>query len=345
MTRSIRPSVPDDAPAIVSLFDELGLHPNARARDLQWKYWAPRADFPGPRSYVLTSDGIVVAHAALVPGVILSEGRRSTSAHVIDWVARRGHGGAGVALMKYIGQQVDCLLAFGGSDDTLRILPHIGFRGVGSVTGFARPLFPLRALNPDVRISWRLMSRLARNLVWKYTLPQAPYGERTVRPVTDHDEIARLASCMPRAIKDVAVFERRAEQLRYVLECTIVKMSLYSVDRAGCAPGYFMLAYAAGQVRIVDIWTNSLEPLDWQAMVNSAVAQANQHPEASEIVMWASHLRQANAAISCGFRARFELPIQIRIAAGASLNASGLNVQLLDNDAAYLHEGVASHWI
>ena len=108
-----------------------------------------------------------MAHAALIPGAILTQGHRSKTGHVIDWVARRGQGGAGVALMKHIGQQVESLLAFGGSDDTLRILPHIGFRPAGTVTGYARPLFPLRILKNDVSLSWRLLPRLGRNLAWK----------------------------------------------------------------------------------------------------------------------------------------------------------------------------------
>ncbi len=69
--------------------------------------------------------------------------------------------------MKHIGQQVESLLAFGGSDDTLRILPHIGFRAAGTVTGYARPLFPLRILDGDVSLSWRLCHAWAGISAWK----------------------------------------------------------------------------------------------------------------------------------------------------------------------------------
>jgi hypothetical protein len=54
---------------------------------------------------------------------------------VIDWAARRGGDGAGVALMKYIGQQTGALLAIGGSTETLRILSHIGVRPAGAASG------------------------------------------------------------------------------------------------------------------------------------------------------------------------------------------------------------------
>jgi hypothetical protein len=345
MKRSIRPSTPDDAPAIAALFAELGMNPNVRAEDLHWKYWVSRPDWPGPRSYVLTSDGEIIAHGALIPGAILTTDNRTTTAHVIDWVARRGQGGAGVALMKHIGQQVDSLLAFGGSDDTLRILPHIGFRAAGTVTGYARPLFPLRILKSDVRIHWRLLPRLARNLFWKL---MAARGERSAwraARVSGATELARLARCLPGPVNGTTVLERSPELLGYMLDCTILRTALYTMEKGGEVGGYFMLAIAPGQVRIIDCWMSSQDPADWRAMINAAVAQARPDPEASEVVLWASNALQHAVVQSCGFRARFHLPMQIRVTGGTPVNSVGLNVQMLDNDAAYLHEGCRSLWI
>jgi hypothetical protein len=345
MKRSIRPSTPADAPAIVALFAELGLHPNSRAEDLHWKYWAARSDWPEPRSYVLTGDEGILAHAALVPGAILTAGRRSKTGHVIDWVARRGQGGAGVALMKHIGQQVQSLLAFGGSADTLRILPHIGFRPAGTVTGYARPLFPLRILKDDANRTWRLLPRLARNMAWKAMAPSTEGGAWLARPVSHDEEIARVAVCLPEAVGRTTVLERSPELLRYTLSCTIVRTALYTMEREGRIGGYYMLSFVPRQVRIIDCWMASQDPADWRAMFNSAVTQARQDPGAAEVVLWASNRSQQAAASTCGFRARFHLPVQVRMTSGMTASTEDLNIQMLDNDAAYLHESSSTHWI
>ncbi len=344
MKRSIRPSTPADAPAIVALFAELGLNPNARAEDLQWKYWTPRFDSPGHRSYVLTSDDEIVAHAALVPGAILTETRRITTGHVIDWVARRGQGGAGVALMKHIGQQVDCLLAFGGSPDTLRILPHIGFHALGYVTGYARPLFPLRVLDKNVRLSWKLAARLVRNLTWTLMAPATMSGEWRPRAIADHAQISMLSACLPAVANGNAVLERTSGLFHYYLDCTIVRVAIFGMERAGRIGGYFALAFVPGQVRIIDYWVSSDDLSDWQAALNNAVAIARHQSDAAELVLWASNEMQHAVAKACGFHARFKMPVQIRSFAAIPVRAGELNVQMLDNDAAYLHEAAGSHW-
>src|SRR5262245_46530942 len=146
MSRAVRPSTPEDAPAIVALLEQAGLRPSRASADLHWKYWQPRADCPEPRSWVLADGTDVIAHAAAIRSNCSWQGGRIRLIHMIDWAARPGEVGAGTALMKYIGRQTQALLAIGGSADTLSILPHIGFRPLGEATGYVRTLFPLRFL-------------------------------------------------------------------------------------------------------------------------------------------------------------------------------------------------------
>jgi hypothetical protein len=133
-----RPLTAADVPSVLGLFAEAGLSPNVGPQDLQWKYWQPRADWPGPRSFVLADGRGPIAHAALIPAWCAWGVHRIKMIHVIDWAARPGTVGAGVALMKHIGQQAQALLAIGGSAQTLRILPQIGFRPIGLATGYVR---------------------------------------------------------------------------------------------------------------------------------------------------------------------------------------------------------------
>jgi hypothetical protein len=78
-------------------------HPMFERRHLQWKYWQPRQGWQGSRSYVLTRNGEIIAHAAVVPAVCSSVTDRLKLLHVIDWAASADTRGAGNTLMQHIG--------------------------------------------------------------------------------------------------------------------------------------------------------------------------------------------------------------------------------------------------
>ena len=113
-------------------------------------------------------------------------------------------------------------------------------------------------------------------------------------------------------------------------------MQLYSVERAGRARGYFVLASAPGQVRIADCWMDSDRPADWRAMINCAVAQAGRDRCAAEVVIWASDPLLSETLRASGFHARQKTPILLRPTNAAAVPAAPLRVQMLDNDEAYL---------
>ena len=341
MNRAVRPTTPADAAAIVALFAEVGLYPNVDPPHLHWKYWQPRTDRPGPRSFVLASGSELLAHAATIPGISAWRTREIPITHVIDWAARRGELGAGVALMKHIGQQAGALLAIGGSVATLGILPHIGFRPAGTATGYVRPLFPLRMLRGVANPTWRLGPRFARSVCWKLAAPRSRGAEWQARRLAS-DEADHIAAVLPRASEGMAVTGRSTELFRYMLSCPIVPMTLFAVERAGRAGGYFLLASTPGQVRIADCWMESNEPRDWRAMILCAVEQAKHDPQAAEVVIRANDPLLAGALAASGFHPRNQTAIQLR--APDAMPAGLLRVQMLDNDAAYFHEGKNEYW-
>ena len=344
MQRIVRPSTPADSDAIVALFAGAGLHPNADPGSLHWKYWQPRADWKQPRSFVLTAGSELIAHGALVPGALLTQSGRETTAHVTDWVARRGEMGAGVVLMKHIAQQVGALIAIGGSDDTLRILPHIGFQSVGLATSYVRPLFPLRRLHGNEDRDWKTLPRIVRSLAWRAAAPTAVGAGWGTRPVAAEADLEQLAMVLPTATANLTLLERSVELFRYMLHCPIVPMQLYALEHAGQLRGYFLLASAPGQVRIVDCWVNSGDSTDWRSMLLCAVARARQDAQASELVMRASDPLLTTVLPRCGFHPRGETSIRVRPPRGAAPPASPLRVQMLDNDAAFFHEGRNEFW-
>jgi hypothetical protein len=343
MKRTLRPLTAADIAAVLALFDEAGLHPNAAPAELQWKYWQARADWPQPRSFVLTEADELIAHGAVVPGWCAWGTQRIRVIYVIDWAARSGALGAGVALMKHIGRQAQALLAIGGSADTLRILPEIGFRPMGVATGYVRPLFPLRLLRGGTIPPAKVLARIARGFLWRLAAPAAGAAGWQVRAVAA-DEIGRIECVFPSPARGMAVLERSVELFRYALSCPIVAMRLFSLERAGRVRGYFLLASAPGQVRIADCWVDSDEPADWCAMIQCAVAQAKHDPQAAEVVMWANDPLLAGALSGCGFHARFDTPVQLRPTDDAALPQGPLRVQMIDCDGAFLHDGRAEYW-
>jgi hypothetical protein len=341
-----RPSTPEDVPAIVALLAQAGLRPNLEPQDLHWKYWQPRADWPGPRSFVLTDDGsAILAHGGIIPGSCAWESQRLKTLHVIDWAASARDIGAGVALMNYIGQQTEALLAIGGSAQTMQILPHIGFRASGIAVGYTRVLSPLRLLRDAKPRNWRLLPRLARSLAWKLAAPPAaPRDDWHTRRIAG-DDLERISVVLPVPARGMGVFERSADLFSYALACPIAPIHLYSVERAGRVRGYFLLAFAPGQVRIVDCWMDSDRQDDWRAMIHCAVEEAGRDPRAAEVVMWASDALLSESLRASGFHARHETSILLRSANGAALPAGPLRVQMLDNDEAYLHHGRIELWL
>src|SRR5438094_936966 len=234
MSRSIRPSTRADAAAIVALLAQAGLRPHTEPEHLDWKYWRPRSDWPGPRSFVLTEGTAPIAHAAIVPG-----GRvRRISAEGLE----------------------------------------------------------------------------------------------------------QMGGALPVSGRGTTALERSAALFAHWLACPIAPMRLYLLKRAGRVRGYFLLASAPAQVRIADCWVDSEEPADWRALIACAVAEARLDTQVAEIVGWASDPLHAGAFKACGFLAREATPVQVRPSRGSAMPPGTLRVQMLDNDAAYLHRGRNEFW-
>jgi hypothetical protein len=340
--RRIRASRPEDAPEIVALMTAAGLRPNVEPQHLYWKYWQEREDWSGARSYVLADGDRVLAHGALVPAHCSCEAGRLKIVHMIDWAARRSEPGAGVTLMKYIGSLVDGLLGIGGSAATLKIMPLIGYRARGLVTGYVRPLHPLQLLSGVAEPNWKVLPRVARSALWCLTTPRPVDGEWRANRVAVGD-VGQLASVLPGREREFAVLERTEGLLRYALACPIVPMTLHALKRSGLLKGYFLLAYAPGQARLVDSWVASEEPEDWRALIQCAVMEASRNREVAELVTWANDPLFAQSLIECGFRARLTVPVYLR-ATAAGIAPGMLRLQMLDSDAAYLHAGRFEHW-
>jgi hypothetical protein len=339
----IRPSVPADASAIVELLMATGLEPNVEPAALDWKYWRQREDWTGARSFVATRGTQIVAHAAVVPGSCATQSHRVTVLHLLDWAARSEAAGVGVSLMKHVGRLADALLSVGGSDQTLQIMPHVGFRPCGTVEGYVRVLHPLRFRDAFEASPWKRTARLARRSLWRLTSPFVEPVGWNIRRIAA-DEMTALAEALPRGTAGLGVFERSEGLFRYMLHCPIVPMELYALISQNHVRGYLLLAFAPGQARIADCWVATDEPAAWQALIQYAALQAWRHRDVAEIVAWSSDAVMTRALVAGGFHRRSQTPILLRFATADGAIPERFRLQMLDNDAAYLHRRFAEWW-
>jgi hypothetical protein len=319
------------------------LRPNGAPEQMEWKYWQARPDHSGPRSFVMTRGSQILAHAAAIPGVCLAGGQTIRTLHLIDWAARPGAMGAGVALMKHLGQLTDALFAVGGSLDTLRLLPHLGFQRWGDATGYVRPLHPLRIINGTPLRRRTLVPRIARSLWWRMRAPSISVDGWKVRRIAATDTAA-VAKVLPIPTNGLALFERRDDIFKYFLDCTIASMQFHVLERDARVRGYFLLSHAFEQVRLADCWIDSAAPADWRALIQCAVLEAGRNRRAAELAAWGSDPDMSRYLVECGFHGRGAVPIHVAAPRHPSLHQTTVRVQMLDNDAAYRHSGHAELW-
>jgi len=321
-------------------------HPMIARRHLYWKYWEPRADWDGSRSYVLTKDGAIVAHAALVPCECLHGGRRIRVIQLIDWVARADVRGGGAAIIQHIAKLADAIVTANGSEFAWRILPFIGFKPSGTTVGqYARPIRPLLRLAGARHFHWRLAPQLARNMLWALQSPSFADGSWTARRLERH-ELGRAPIPWPSANAHTAVFERTLTAMTYLLSCPAAPMEFYAAEQQRSIRGYFVLTLVPAQARIADVWADSDDPSDWRAVLHLAVQQAKSKRGVAEVVAIASDPLLDGALRACGFHRRATRPLLIRAESGtlAPEPPPSIRVQMLDDDSAYLHDGTNSFW-
>jgi len=298
-------------------------HPMFEGRYLHWKYWEPRAGWQGSRSYVLTRDDLIIAHAAIVPAVCSWPNERLNVLHVIDWAARPEARGAGNTIMRHVGALADAIFASDGGDIAWRLLPFLGFAESNTVvTQYVRPIRPLLYLSDAEAPRWRLAARCVRNTLWALRAPAgAPRAQRS-RSVTAHElDGAPIPWPMPR--NGSAVLERSAAVMSYWLRCPAAPVELHLVED--------------------DCWLDRDDPALWEALVQLAVRQAAGHREVAEVVTICSEPLLAAALQRCGFHARASRPLMVR-ANGIRLPTAGIRIQMLDDDSAYRHDNSRTFW-
>lgn len=341
-----RATSPQDAHAVSAFLQRIfGMspeHPTIEPRHLHWKCWEERADWPGSRGYIMANQDEIAAHATVVPLSCRSGELRFRMVHLIDWAAERTAVGSGVALLKRIGQFADAIVAVGGSDMTQAIMPALGFKLFGQVERFARPLRPLRRLAGQ-KLTWRSAGQFGRSLAWAWQSPSARVDGWEARRVMPEDLAASVIP-WPDPGQGTMLFERTPDLIGYCLRCPGTPMEFHVVAKERAVRGYFMLAFAPAQARIVDLWIDSAEPEEWRVLIQLAVRQAEQNQSVAEVVSMASDPVSSQAFLDCGFHARASSPLRLLACNKRELPNIPICFRMLDSDAAYLHNNRNEFW-
>lgn len=308
---------------------------------MDWKYWRRHPAWKGSRGFVMEREGEIVAHGSVIPLRCAWGDRRLGVVEWIDWAAQPKATGAGIALLKEVGQSAGGVFIAGGTDMARKILPALGFRKISSATKYALPLRPLSRLRYESFNSWRPFGRFGRNVLWKARASSTDAPGWSARPLPAAD-VAKTPFPTPHPTTKSAVFERSAPEIAYSLECPVTPGEFYLVEQRRAVRGYFILTLAFAQCRIADVWLESDKVEDWGALYRLAASAAKAHPGIAEVVTAAADVIAVQALRQVGFAPRGQLPLHFWLP-GASPPAD-VRYQMLDNDAFYLHDGTPQFW-
>ena len=310
---------------------------------LAWKYDAPRADWQGPRSYVYRKDGEFAAHGCIWPVTFQTAAGPVSSMRIIDWAGGRIAPSAGAMLMKKMTSFTDTVLAVGGSEETQKVAPAIGFRITGHCAQYAKVLRPWRQMQTYQAWNWKSPVRLVRNSVWSFGDGACDgWRWRAVHSISSEMTVAPESgyiSC-----------KRTPGQLEYLLTCPSARMSAFLLEQQGRPRGYGLLAHIAGQTRLADLQlAGPAGPADWTAAYSLAIAAAKADPDACELVTYACLPHRAEALTSCGFRLTHSEPVYLldprkRLVQDAASPMLALDLQMADGDEFFLYDPARPYW-
>jgi hypothetical protein len=342
MTLCFEPATPADMDEIAAVLVEgFNAEPEGRFVDrnlLRWKYFDSGPDWQGSRSYVLRQKAHIKAHCGVWPLHLSWMSGKATCLSFVDWVSNTDVPGAGVLLKKRLMTLAETSIVVGGSEDTRRLVPRIGFRMVGEVSTFIRVMNPWRQYEsrPSTGLL-RDLVRLSRNYAWSLMAAKirihAGWEVKKVHTFSD-DAAVSGATVFPCPARSV-------DYLNFWLRLPATRVSGYEIRHLDQTVGYFMLSEVYGQTRIIDVRVWPDKPSHWVAAFALATKMAAVTPNTCEILAIASTNFARSALLAAGFRKRGSEPLFLYDPHGKLTLADPIFLNLIDGDGAYLYD--ASH--
>jgi len=328
MSSGFRTSTPADEAQIAALLQRVFAvtsdDPLVNPSLLRWKYWDPRPDYPGPRSYVMDCDGEIIAHAGVWP-VRPRTGSAETGAHMIDWASDASVPGAGVGLLRLLTRQYDFIYGIGGSDVARSIFPRIGFRTVAQAITWTRPIRPWRQALRQTRRDFRAPLRLARNLWWAATPRRIVPAEWTLvkTSVSDVDR-----PCDQLSDREPAFFQ-------YLAQCPAATCLTFDLFHRQRKAGFLALSVVGMQARMAGAWLDDPSVENWRSALLLAQEAARLYTSAVEFICRCASEASTLAAGAAGLRERSRAPVFAFRKDGTSTPLP-IQFQMSDNDAVFL---------
>ena len=329
-----------DIPAIRSLLrDVFGVPEDWRTFQpevLVWKAFHPHPFWSGSRSYVVRAGKEIVAHGCIVPSEVLTGGDLLRGARIIDWAAKRSFPGTGSLIFNGILQLVDVVFAVGGSSDTLRILPLIGFKKTQTCTRHVRVVRPLRRWQMEGDRSWKGPARAARDLLRLMKPAHSAGAEWSIRRIERFGETA--APVMPRAPgpEDFMPCRRTPELLNYLLACPAAAVEGYLLFRRGQMAGYAVLSRTGQECRLAEVWVASSSAVDWADAYAVTADAASGAPETTMLTVRLFSPERALNLDAAGFRAVSSEPLFRKEREPQWPDGRMIELGILDDDYLYL---------
>lgn len=336
MKSEFRATSPEDADRIAAFLNgvfhaEAGSAFTQRA-NLEWKYWTPRFDWQGSRSFVLERGEEITAHSGVWPLELCSESRTWKVIHLIDWAAGEGSVGAGVVLLQRLARSAEMILAIGGSDKTRRIMPSLGFREVCTYGDFARPVRPLQQALAHQYRNWKLPFRWLRNTMWSLLPGGRTPEDWSAAPVSPEGLDERA---LPRGSAELLLCSRRRELFAYLCGCPCARFEFFQLRQKGEVAGYVCVSFVPGIARIADLWVRSAKLEDWTAAYRLATVLARAPKDVFEVQAASSFRLGTQALLQAGYRQRGQAPVFLLDAKQSLPGGREFSFQMIDYDEAF----------
>ncbi|HEU4578656.1 MAG TPA: hypothetical protein VFS67_10395 [Polyangiaceae bacterium] len=324
MSSEFRASTPADGPQIAALARRsLGVapgNPMFTPEHMHWKYWSRWPEGPVTRSFVLTRNGQIVAHAGVLPLVAGGGSSPLSLLHPFDWASEPTSVGAGAALLKRIAGLADGLLIVGGSPATRRMAQPLGFRAAGEVACYAA---------------------------------RVPAPELGARRTNEHWELRALSLLAAGGAEPDSGFtppgwlrfRRTRDQLGTLASCPAAQFESHAVLQQGAPLGGFVLAFAPFQARIAAFWCRSEQECEIAALLQRARERAAAREGVEEVVCMTNLPAECRALSAAGFQACPAVPMFLLAPGTRALPTEQLAFQMLDGDFAFLHHGARQPWL
>lgn len=301
---------------------------------LDWKYFQPRSDWKDPRSWIVKSEGRIVAHVGAWPLRIRSSRGIVDSLHPVDWTSAPEFAGVGALLFRSLTRRVPVMLALGGTSDAQRVIPSMGFSPIGHADVFARSVRPWNQLReqptPSLRASIRLVRGAVRGL-----------SHRASRKGWSADAVEAFSAADIEAVAGTpevaAAFPESSESaLNFALACPGGNGRGFTLSRGGNRVGYLLLTRPEGQVRIADLRIRSQNPQDWAGAYSLALDLAWEDRRCNEIMSFASTDLARGALAANGFQRIGSRVIRLMDKGKILENLPPLQLQSITTDAFFL---------